>query len=149
MRTPVRIIIEIFRAVRYEILSTFGTLLTVILAMTLPGALWIISHNLSKAELDLKAELSMDVFLTEELSRTRIDELKIYFDDIEGLTDVQYLSKQDALFKMREIFGLGMVSGLDENPLPPSFVLGVGESLYDPVAAEKAIAARPKDQAAA
>ncbi|MEE9554376.1 MAG: permease-like cell division protein FtsX [candidate division Zixibacteria bacterium] len=139
MRTPVRMVIEIFRAVRYEILSTFGTLLTVILAMTLPGALWIISENLSKAELDLKTELTMDVFLKEELSRTRIDELKIYLADIEGITDVQYLSRQDALFKMREIFGLEMVSGLDENPLPPSFVLSVAESLHDPTAAEAVV----------
>ena len=137
MKTAVRIIIEIFRAVRYEILSTFGTLLTVILAMTLPGALWIISQNPSKAESNLKAELTMDVFLKEELSRTRIDELKIYFDNIEGITEVRYLSKRDALFKMREIFGLEMISGLDDNPLPPSFVLGVEASLYDPVAAEE------------
>ena len=140
MRTPVRVVIEIFRAVRHEILSTFGTLLTVILAMTLPGALWIISDNLSGAEIGLKSELTMDVFLIEELPRTRIDELNIFFKNVNGVTHVKYLSRQDALFKMREIFGLEIVSGLDDNPLPPSFVLGVGASLYDPAAAAAAIA---------
>ena len=139
MRTPFRIIVEIGRAVRHEILSTSGTLFTVFLAMTLPGILWIISDNLSIAESELKSGLTMDVFLTSEPSPDRMEEMKFHLASFGGIREVRYLSSGDALFKMRETFGLEAIKDLDENPLPASFVLSVDESLYEPEAAEKVI----------
>lgn len=140
MRTLLRISIEIGRAIRHEILPTLGTLFTVFLAMTLPLALWIISNNLSIVEHNLKSGLTMDVFLTEELPPDKIAELKFRMESIDGIEKARYLSGRDALYKMREAFGLDMVKDLEGNPLPASFILDVDESLYEPVAADSAIA---------
>lgn len=137
MRTPTRIIVEIARAVRYELLSTFGTLFTVFLAMSLPGALWIVTDNLARSEREFKAGLSMEVFLAAEPSPEKMMELKSYFVSLPGIMEVRYLSSQEALFKMRQMFGLDMVKDLEENPLPASFELVVDESLYEPGAADK------------
>jgi cell division transport system permease protein len=135
MRTFFRIFVEIGRAVRYEILSTLGTLLTVFLAMTLPGALWIISDNLSQAERELKGGLTMDVFLVSDIAPEDITALRDNLVGLDGVDEVRYVSSQDALYRMREMFGLEMIRELDENPLPATFVLAVDESLYDPQAA--------------
>jgi len=129
--------VEIGRSIRHELLSTLGTLLTVFLALTVPGALWIISDNLARTEREFKTGLTMDVFLTGEPSPERIEEIKIYLGSQSGITNVKYLSSEEALYKMREIFGLDMVKGLEENPLPASFVLEVDQSLYDPPAADR------------
>lgn len=131
MRALFRIAVEIGRAIRYELLSTVGTLLTVFLAMSLPGALWMISNNLSRVEHELKSSLTIDVFLVDELSAGEVENMRSELMVLEGVMEAQYLSKRDALYKMRETFGLEMIQGIDENPLPASFVLRLDESLFE------------------
>ncbi len=131
MKTLIRVAVEIGRAIRYELLSTLGTLLTVFLAMSLPGALWIISNNLSRVENELKSNLTVDVFLVDELSADEVESMRSELMALEGITEARYLSKQDALYKMRETFGLEMIQGIDENPLPASFVLKIDDSLFE------------------
>jgi cell division transport system permease protein len=108
-----------------------GTLLTIFLAMSLPGALWIISNNLSKVEHELKSSLTMDVFLVNELPASEVESMRSELMTMEGVREAQYLSKQDALYKMRETFGQEMILGIDENPLPASFVLRIDESFFE------------------
>ncbi len=131
MRVLFRIAVEIGRAIRYELLSTLGTLLTVFLAMSLPGALWIMSNNLSRVEHELKTGLTVDVFLMDEPSAGEVVSMQSELMAMEGVIEARYLSKQDALYKMRETFGLEMIRGIDENPLPASFVLRLDESLLE------------------
>lgn len=131
MRTLFRIAVEIGRAIRYELLSTVGTLLTVFLAVSLPGALWMISNNLSRVEHELKSSLTIDVFLVDELSAGEMENMRSELMLLEGVTEARYLSKLDALYKMRETFGQEMIQGIDENPLPASFVLRLDESLFE------------------
>jgi cell division transport system permease protein len=126
-----RLPIEIGRAIRHELLSTLGTLLTVFLAMSLPGALWIISNNLSGVEHELKSSLTIDVFLVDELSAGEVETMRSELLALEGVTEARYLSSQDALYKMRETFGLEMIQDIDENPLPASFVLRIDESIFE------------------
>lgn len=132
MRILFRMVIEIARAARHEMFSTLGTLLTVFLAMSLPGALWIISDNLSAVERELRSGVTMDVFLADGLSPDAINDLQSQILDIEGIVELKYLSKQDALFKMRETFGLDMIQDIDDNPFPASIILKIDEPRMKP-----------------
>ncbi len=136
MRILLRMVIEISRAVRYETLSTLGTLLTIFLAMSLPGALWIISDNLADMERELRSGVTMDVFLTDGLTTDELNDLQARILDLEGVMELKYLSKQDALFKMRETFGLDMIQDIDENPFPASIILTIAESYMRPGASD-------------
>ncbi len=142
MRALLRIAVEIGRAIRYELLSTLGALLTVFLAMSLPGALWIMSNNLSRAEHELKSGFTVDVFLVDELSAGEVENMRSELMALGGVTEAQYFSRQDALYKMRETFGLEMIQGIDENPLPASFVLKIDESIFE---SYKSIGSRASD----
>ncbi len=72
MRSLGRILIEIWRSVKFELLSTLGSLLTIFLAMILSGAFWISSKNMTITEARLKSSMTMDVFLRGELSSDQI-----------------------------------------------------------------------------
>jgi cell division transport system permease protein len=139
MNSLFRTLTEIGRAIRFELLSTLGTLLTVFLAITLPGAFWVTSKNLVRVESGLKNALTMDVFLKNELPPSDVDSLRLVFLSLEGVAGARYVSKEEALFKMRETFGLEMIRGLDENPLPASFVLSVSNDVFNPGSAESLI----------
>jgi cell division transport system permease protein len=136
MSSLFRIITEIWRSVKFELLSTFGTLLTIILAMILPALVWTASKNLSRTELELKKSLSINVFLRNELSSVDMVRLSAEFMRLNGVTGASYISKEAALERMRQKFGAEMLQGLDENPLPASFILNVDQTVFRPGEAE-------------
>jgi cell division transport system permease protein len=126
MNKLARLIIEIARGIRYEALSAFGTLMTIFLSMTFPGLFWVALINLNEIETQLKDDITIDVFLTDDIESGKIDDRIAELLKLDGAKAVKYLSKDDALFKMRESFGQGIIIDLDENPLPASFVISVG-----------------------
>jgi cell division transport system permease protein len=125
-----------FRAIRFELISTFGSLLTIFLAMLLPGIIWVTSKNLSKTESELRRNITMDVFLKDNLTNDDISRLRQDFIKLKGVRNATYISKEEAFEKMRLRFGSEMLQGLDENPLPASFTLNVDQTLLMPGAAE-------------
>jgi cell division transport system permease protein len=145
MRYLWRIAIEMWRAVKFELLPTLGSLLTIFLATMLPGIVWVTSKNLSRAEIELRNNLTMNVFLTRELSSVEADTLEGRFLQVVGVTGAKYISKDSALLRMKERFGGEILEGLDENPLPSSFELRVNETVLDSGAA-KTIVSRLKAQ---
>jgi cell division transport system permease protein len=140
MRYLFKALKEIRRASRYQPLSIFGTIVTIFLAMLLPGLFWVAANNLSAVEQKLKINMTVDVFLQEGVSQADIEKLGSRFLELENITEVIFYSKQDALYKMREAFGQDIIQDLDQNPLPASFSLVVDEAALDPGAADTLIA---------
>jgi cell division transport system permease protein len=139
MRYLFKTISEISRASRHQPLSIFGTIITIFLAMLLPGLFWIAVNNLQDVERELKADMTVDVFLVDDTPQSEIEKLRAELLLLHGVTDVRFYSKRDALFRMREWFGQDVILDLDENPLPPSFSLVVDDSVLEPEAADSLV----------
>jgi cell division transport system permease protein len=140
MRYLFKALMEIRRASRFQPLSIVGTVVTIFLAMLLPGLFWVAANNLSAVEQKLKINMTVDVFLRDDVSHDEIDKMRDEFLAMDYITDVIYFSKQDALYKMRESFGQDIIQDLDRNPLPASFSLVVDELVLEPGAADSLIA---------
>ncbi len=137
MRSSWRIISEIWRAVKFELPSTLGSLLTILLATILPGLFWISYKNMTQTEDRLKSNMTMNVFLRNELTVKEISRLEKEFDKLQGVKASEYISKSEAFDKMKQRFGSEMLEGMeDDNPLPASFVLKVDQSVFLPGAAD-------------
>lgn len=133
-------IAEIYRAASHQPLSISGTIVTIFLAMLMPGIFWIAGNNLSRVEQKLKEDMTIDVFLKEGTSDADIEKLRGELLKLKGVTGLAYYSKRDALFRMRESFGQNIIRDLEENPLPASFSLEVEDSILKPGAADSLIA---------
>ncbi len=129
MRYLIRTFVEIWRSVRFQPLSAIGTIVTIFLAMIMPGLFWVASNNLATVESELREDLTINVFLTGNPTNDDIKRLRGELLIMEGVSRVDYFSKQDALFKMRESFGQQVIQDLDENPLPASFSLIIDEDI--------------------
>jgi len=140
MRYLFKALTEIRRASRFQPLSIFGTIVTIFLAMLLPGLFWVAANNLTAVEQKLKINMTVDVFLKDDVSHDEIDKMRDEFMAMDNIIDVIYFSKQDALYKMRESFGQDIIQDLDRNPLPASFSLVVDELVLEPGAADSLIA---------
>lgn len=139
MRYLFKALTEIRRASRFQPLSIFGTIVTIFLAMLLPGLFWVAANNLTAVEQKLKINMTVDVFLKDDVSHDEIDKMRDEFMAMDNIIDVIYFSKQDALYKMRESFGQDIIQDLDRNPLPASFSLVVDELVLEPGAADSLI----------
>jgi cell division transport system permease protein len=136
MRYFWRVVIEIWRSIKFELLPTFGSLLTIFLATILPGIVWVAAKNLSRVEYELRSNLTISVFLKNELSSSAVDTLRTRFLAMGGIMGAEYVSKEEALQKMKQRFGGEILEGLDENPLPSSFELRADDHLLEPQASE-------------
>jgi len=140
MRYLFKALSEIRRASRYQPLSIFGTMITIFLAMLLPGLFWVAANNLTRVEQKLKTNMTIDVFLIEDISRADIEKMRGQLLTFDGVADVIFYSEQDALFRMRQSFGQDIIQDLDNNPLPASFSLIVDDSVLEPGAGDSLIA---------
>ena len=131
---------EIKRASRHQPLSIFGTIITIFLAMLLPGLFWVAANNLSDVEKKLKADMTIDLFLKDKTPQPEIEKLRGELLLIDGVKDVNFYSKMDALFRMRQSFGQNIIQDLDDNPLPASFSLVVDDSILEPGVADSLVA---------
>lgn len=123
-----RTVVEIGRSIKSELLSTLGTFITIFLAMLLPGIIGILALNLDRVQTDFKKNLTMNVFLKDGFPDTRAASLGSQIKSLLGVVDAVYISKEQALANMQNQFGEGMLSGLDENPLPASFAVKISEN---------------------
>ncbi|UCE67495.1 MAG: hypothetical protein JSU85_05620 [Candidatus Zixiibacteriota bacterium] len=140
MRYLIKTIAEIRRASRHQPLSIFGTIITILLAMLLPGLFWLAANNLTAVEKKLKANMTVDVFLVDDTSQAKIEKLRGELLSLEGVSDVIFYSERDALFKIRESFGQDIIQDLDDNPLPASFSLVVDDTVLEPETADSLVA---------
>ncbi len=133
MRSIGRIIRDIWRLVKFELLSTFGSLLTIVLATILPGMFWVADKNMTMTEEHLKSSMTVNVYLQDRLTLEQIITLQKEFSALGGVRSANYVSKEDALAQMKQRFGAQMLEGMEsDNPLPASFVLNVDQSIIDP-----------------
>jgi len=88
-------------------------------------------NNLNLIERNLRDDISINVYLERDLTDDEVESLRGELFDFGGIRSAQYLSKDDAMFKMRESFGQEIVIDLDDNPLPASFVLTVEDYIFD------------------
>jgi len=121
---------EITRAIRTEFIAAFGTFLTIFLAMMMPAIIWLISKNLLLTESELKQGLTIDAYLLPDATQPQIDSLAGELSSFNFVDKIKFVSSQEALFQLREMFGSEMIEGLDENPLPPLFKLSLKPELF-------------------
>ncbi|MBD3170121.1 MAG: FtsX-like permease family protein [candidate division Zixibacteria bacterium] len=81
----------------------------------------IAGYNIIVAADDFRKELTIQVYLEDDLDETRIREIESSMWDITGVSNVKYVDKGDALSILKEEYGEELFTELKDNPLPRSF----------------------------
>jgi len=104
--------------------SALGSGLSLTLLFLLFDLYWIGAGTFDKLYTSLLSEMQMEVFIGEEVEEIQIPELKAAVEGVEGVRDVQYISKEQAREIMNSMLGTDLLAGYDStNPLPRSFML--------------------------
>ena len=119
---------EVYTSFKRNIWMTLASIFTVVLSLFILGFLSIVILNLNKMADTLESQVQISVYLKDDLSQEEIDETKETLSKIEGLQDIKFTTREEAMKNFKERLGdqQFLLDALDDtNPLPDSFSLTV------------------------
>lgn len=107
--------------------TPFATLMTAAvigIALALPAGLYVLLGNLQQLATGWEGTAQVSLFMREDVGEPEIQALAHKLGRWEGVAEVRYISRAQALAEFRELSGFGAaLDTLDENPLPAVLVL--------------------------
>ena len=119
---------EVYTSFKRNIWMTLASIFTVVLSLFILGFFSIVILNLNKMADTLESQVQISVYLKDGLSQEEIDETKETLSKIEGLQDIKFTTREEAMKNFKERLGdqQFLLDALDDtNPLPDSFSLTV------------------------
>lgn len=119
---------EVYTSFKRNIWMTLASIFTVVLSLFILGFFSIVILNLNKMADTLESQVQISVYLKDDLSQEEIDETKETLSKIEGLQDIKFTTREEAMENFKERLGDQhfLLDALDDtNPLPDSFSLTV------------------------
>lgn len=119
---------EVYTSFKRNIWMTLASIFTVVLSLFILGFFSIVILNLNKMADTLESQVQISVYLKDDLSQEEIDETKENLSKIEGLQDIKFTTREEAMKNFKERLGdqQFLLDALDDtNPLPDSFSLTV------------------------
>ena len=109
-------------------LMSFASITTVAISLVILGLFLIMVMNLNNMAAHLESQVQISVYLKDDLSQEEIDETKETLSKIEGLQDIKFTTREEAMENFKKRLGdqQFLLDALDDtNPLPNSFSLTV------------------------
>ena len=119
---------EVYTSFKRNIWMTLASIFTVVLSLFILGFFSIVILNLNKMADTLESQVQISVYLKDDLSQEEIDETKETLSKIEGLQDIKFTTREEAMENFKERLGdqQFLLDALDDtNPIPDSFSLTV------------------------
>jgi cell division transport system permease protein len=121
--------IDAFKSLKRNRTLSVASIITVSLTLFMFGIFLIAMLNANKLVKNVESKLEVQVFLKEKISESDKNNIEKTVKNINGVVQVSYETKEQALEKYKEQLGEeneGLLKGLDkENPLPESYIVKV------------------------
>ena len=107
---------------------SFASISTVAVSLFVLGMFLIIVLNMNRMASMLESQVQINVYLDDKLKGAEIDDLEDDLKKMQGIESVQYVSREDAIVRLRERLGdqKYLLDALgDKNPLPNAFEVTV------------------------
>jgi cell division protein FtsX/septal ring factor EnvC (AmiA/AmiB activator) len=128
-----RLIKEVFRDVRRFPGVTLLSVITITLTLYISGLFGLLYVNITGALSRIGERIQMVVFVRDEAPHDAVEALRQGLLALDGVREVAYMSKGEALERFRKELGesASLLDDLEENPLPASFEITFREDRRD------------------
>jgi len=121
--------------------ATFMTAAVIGIALALPAGLHVLLQNVQKLSTGWEGTAQMSLFLKQDVSEKNIQELAKKLRKWDGVAEVRYISRNQALEEFRKLSGFGgALDSLNENPLPAVLVVRPTSEAAEPAQMELLLA---------
>ncbi len=117
---------QAFSSMRRNSWMTVASIGTVTVTMIVLGVFLLLAGNMNNFAGNIESQVEISVYLQDEITSEQIDELAEKMAALEQVELVKYVSKEEALLEMRDMYGEGsdFLAGLElDNPLRNGFRL--------------------------
>ncbi len=123
---------EAFFSTKKNGIISLATIVCLTATLIIVGIFLIISLNINIFIANLESQLIAVAYLTDDLSQDEIEKLVQNTGGLEGVKGVDYVSKEEALQRLKEDLTehKEILAGIQENPLPSSLEITVYDSNY-------------------
>lgn len=118
---------------RWMSLASIGAVAS---ALIIFGSFLLLSVNFDYILKDVESQVEITAYLEDSVDEAGISELNKSIGSIEGVKEVKFISKEDAIEEFKEQVGRELLEGI-ENPLPNSFRIKVNDPHEVGTVAEK------------
>ena len=128
LRTTEYFIREVCISIKRNNWMSFASISTVAVSLFVLGMFLIIVLNMNRMASMLESQVQINVYLDDKLKGAEIDDLEDDLKKMQGIESVQYVSREDAIVRLRERLGdqKYLLDALgDKNPLPNAFEVTV------------------------
>lgn len=128
LRTTEYFVREVCISIKRNNWMSFASISTVAVSLFVLGMFLIIVLNMNRMASMLESQVQINVYLDDNLKGAEIDDLEDDLKKMQGIESVQYVSREDAIVRLRERLGdqKYLLDALgDKNPLPNAFEVTV------------------------
>ena len=119
---------EGFHGLSRAALSSFVSVVTIALALSLLSIFLIVSSNIAFLISDIRSRVELEAYLDKSLSQKQNQKIGERISRIEGVASVQFISKDEAARVLKSVMGEQDIFDLVENnPLPASYKIKLKE----------------------
>jgi len=123
---------EGFKGLKRVRMATFVTVSTIAITHILLGVFLFFTVHVHQLVDIMKNRVSLEVFIDNSLSTQDREDLGKAIQDLPGVRQVTYVSKDEALKKFARDTGIDPVALLGDNPLPASYQIAVDSDRHTP-----------------
>lgn len=120
---------EAFTGLNRAKVSTLIAVTTVAFLLFIISVFGIVSLNVNRLIHVLNTKIDIQAFISNTLDDTKIANLGAKLINIEGVENVEYVSKEKAAKEFQKEFGDELFNILEDNPLPSSFNISLKDDL--------------------
>ncbi|MGV6480848.1 permease-like cell division protein FtsX [Pantoea agglomerans] len=105
-------------------LATLLTVMVIAISLTLPSVCYMVWKNVSQAATQWYPAPQLTVYLSKTLDDTAAENVVAQLKQVEGVDNVNYLTREEALNEFRNWSGFGgAMDMLEQNPLPAAAII--------------------------
>jgi cell division transport system permease protein len=104
-------------------MASLGSILSLFLLFLLYDLVWITSITINNHYDKIISEIEIEVFLEDSIPDSTIMIIKDAISSLDGIESIEYISRDEASRKLKNIMGVDLLEGFDGNPLPRSMII--------------------------
>lgn len=108
-------------------ITTLLAIITIGFSLLVLNFFLLLIWNLNQIVKDFKKQFQVQVYLTASAQEGEVADLGAFLSAQPEVEKVSFVTSEEALKEMESFFGTDLLKGLEENPLPRSFVLEIQE----------------------
>ena len=104
-------------------MAGLGSILSLFLLFLLFNLVWITSITINNYYDKIISEIEIEIFLDDMIPDSTITIIRETIGSLDGIEFIDYISRNEASRKLKDMMGVDLLEGFESNPLPRSMII--------------------------